>query len=138
MHTLTMSERLTQLTKKASAKDSGFLVASIVIDKDGNEYKGVNIEYEVPTNSICAERNAISTAITNGVRFGEIAEVHVIAYNTNVTNEDYFVPPCGACRQAIFEVSNGEAKVFLYNLKGESKETTIRDLLPLAFEGVDK
>lgn len=138
MHKLNMSERLQQLTKKAIAPLSGFLVASIVIDKNGNEYKGVNIEYEVPTNSICAERNALLTAFTNGVRMGEILEVHIIAYDTNNPNEDFVVTPCGACRQAINEASNKAANVFMYNLKGDVKSMSISDLLPASFDGVGK
>ncbi len=138
MHKLTMFERLVFLTKKAIAPNSGFLVASIVIDKDGNEYSGINVEYEVPVNALCAERNAITTAFTNGVRMGEIKEVHVVAVNTNVDDKDYTVTPCGACRQAILEASNSEANVFMYNLKGEVTQMTINELLPGGFTGVDK
>ncbi len=138
MHTLTMKERLQHLTRKAVADISGFLVSSIVITKDGQEFTGVNVEYEVPTNSICAERNAISTAFTNGVRMGDIKEVHVYAYNTHNPSEEYIVPPCGVCRQAILEASKGEAKVFMYNAKGDVKEMTIAELLPFSFNGVEK
>ncbi len=138
MHKLTMTERLKFLTKKAIAEQSGFLVSSIVIDKNDNEYLGVNIEYEVPTNSICAERNALTTSFTNGVKMGDIKEVHVYAYNTHKPDEDFIVSPCGACRQAILEASKGEAKVFMYNGKGEVKEMTISELVPFAFTGVEK
>ncbi len=138
MHELTMLERLQFLTKKAIADKSGFLVASIVIDKEGKEYKGVNIEYEIPTNSLCAERNALLSSFTNGVRMGEIKEVHVYAYNTHKHSSSYIVTPCGACRQAILEASRGEAKVFMYNDDGEVKETPIRELLPSAFDGVER
>ncbi len=139
MHTLTIHEKLIFLTKKAVADKSGFLVASIIIDKNGMEHHGVNVEYEIPTNSICAERNALSNAFTNGVKMGEIKEVHIIAHNTHKPDdEDYIITPCGACRQAIFEASNGEAKVFMYNKKGEVRELNINELLPGAFSGVDK
>ncbi len=138
MHKLTMLERLQFLTKKAIADKSGFLVTSIVIDKDGNEYQGVNVEYEIPTNSICAERNALTTSFTHGVRMGDIKEVHVYAYNTHRQLESYKVTPCGACRQAILEASKGEAKVYMYGDDGEVEEAYITELLPSAFNGVDK
>ncbi len=140
MHTLTMFERLKFLTKKSFAPISGFLVSSVVIDEDGNEYEGVNVEYQVPTNSLCAERNAITTAITKGFKFGNLREVHVYAYNTHTNNErdDYAVSPCGACRQAIVEASLGNCKVFMYAENGTVVESTIRELLPLSFEGVEK
>ncbi len=138
MHTLTTLERLQFLTKKAIAPMSGFLVSSIVVDKDGKEYTGINVEYEIPTNSICAERNAISTAFTNGVRMGDIKEVHVYAYNTHTKDKSLMVTPCGACRQAILEASNCQAKVFMYNGNGDVEETTISELMPKAFKGVEK
>ncbi len=138
MYKLTMKERLHFLTKKAIADISGFRVASIIIDKNGNEFEGINVEYEVPTNSLCAERNAITTAFTTGVKMGDIREVHVYAQNSNLPESIFKVSPCGACRQAILEASKGEAKVFMYDANGDIEETTIRDLLPFAFEGVEK
>lgn len=130
-----MLERLKELLNKTYVPSSNFKVASIIIDNNGNEHEGVNLEYAIPTNSICAERNAISTAITNGMKFGDLKEVHVYAESMNNFDPELFTPPCGACRQAILEASNGNAKVFLYNSKGEVKESTIKDLLPLAFTG---
>ncbi len=138
MHTLTMLERLQHLTRKAVAPISGFLVSSIVIDKDGREFTGVNVEYEIPTNSICAERNALSTAFTNGVKMGDIREVHVYAKNTHKDEASFIVTPCGACRQAILEASTCEGKVFMYNDNGDVEEQTISELLPCAFKGVEK
>ncbi len=138
MHKLSISERLIFLAKKASANQSNFHVSSIIVDKDGNEYSGVNLEYEIPTNSICAERNAISTAITEGMKLGDVREVHVLAVNNNKIDEDYFITPCGACRQAILEASEQSAKVFMYNMKGEVKEASITELLPGAFAKVEK
>ncbi len=138
MHKLTMGERLHFLSKKAIADISGFWVSSIVIDKDGNEFEGVNVEYEIPTNSLCAERVAIVNAFTKGVKMGDIKEVHVYAQNTNLPNKVFKVTPCGACRQAILEASKGEAKVFMYDANGDAEEKTIRELLPFAFEGVEK
>ncbi|BDU67798.1 MAG: cytidine deaminase [Candidatus Tyloplasma litorale] len=138
MHKLTIFEKLTKLIKNSEASSSNFLVSSIVIDKNKKEYQGVNVEYQIPTNGICAERNAISTAITNSMKIGDLEEVHVFARNLNNINENSFTPPCGVCRQVIYEVSNGKAKVFLYNSKGEVKKYLIQELLPMAFEGVEK
>lgn len=136
MYTLKMSERLHNIAKKNNnATKSNFKVASIVLDRDNNEHKGINIEYEIPTNSICAERNAISTALSNGMKMGDLKEVHILAI-TKEKNE--FTPPCGLCRQAIYEASNGNADVYLYNIDNEMKKYTIKDLLPLPFEGPEK
>ncbi len=137
MHELTMLEKLIFLTKKAEAEISGFYVSSIVIDEKGNEHQGVNVEYEVPTNSLCAERNAITTAITNGMRIGELKEVHVFARNSHKVDPSFMVSPCGACRQAILEASKGEAKVIMYNENGETREMSIKELVPFSFDGVE-
>lgn len=130
-----MFEKLKQLQENALATDSNFHVASIIVDEAGNIYEGVNVEYVIPSNAICAERNAISTAITKGFKFGTLKEVHVYGESKNNFNPDSFTTPCGACRQAIVEASNCKAKVFLYNSKGEIKEYSIEELLPLAFTG---
>lgn len=135
MHKLSRIEKLKFLIKKAEAKKSNFSVASIVVDNEGNEYSGVNIEYEIPTNSICAERNAISTAITKGMKIGNLKEVHIYAENFNdVLSEDFFVLPCGVCRQVIYEASKGIVKIFSYNLNGDVKQYSINDLFPNPFK----
>lgn len=129
-----MLEKLKELIKNSEAKNSNFKVASIIKDINGNEWEGVNIEYLIPTNSICAERNAISTAISKGMKMGELREVHIYAESNNF-NEEMFTPPCGLCRQAILEASNGNSKVIMYNSKGKIKETNISALLPEPFDG---
>lgn len=135
MHKFTILEKLNNLSKNAKADDSNFHVSSIIFDSDGNEFSGVNVEYIIPSNSICAERNAISTGITKGMKIGNLTEVHILGKNINSINKELFTAPCGLCRQAIFEASNGKCKIFLYNLNNDIKEYTIKELLPLAFSG---
>lgn len=135
MHKLTLKDKLISLTKNSKAKNSNFLVSSIIIDKNGKEYKGVNIEYSIPTNSICAERNALSNALSTSLNFGDLKEIHIFGRKLIKPNKKYFVFPCGSCRQAIYEASNGEAIIFLYNMNDEIKEYSIKELLPDAFTG---
>lgn len=130
-----MFEKLKSLKDKALAPSSNFFVSSIIIDEAGNEYEGVNVEYAIPSNDICAERNAISSAITNGFKYGTLREVHIYAESKTSFDPELFTPPCGACRQAIVEASLGDCKVFLYNSRGEVKEWDINDLVPMAFTG---
>jgi cytidine deaminase len=128
-----MKERLIKLLDKSYAPYSGFNVAAIVIDVNGNEYEGVNVESSAFSATQCAERNAINTAVTQGMKKGELKEVHLIARN----KEGVLLPaaPCGVCRQVISEQSNQEAKVFRYDANGLVKEDTIKNLLPDAFSG---
>ena len=119
------------LLDKASAPYSGFSVASIVVTKEGEIFKGVNVESVAYPTTICAERNAIFSAVTSGVKRGNIAEVHILARNV----EKNFVAafPCGSCRQVIAEQSNNEAKVYVYASQTEISEHSIAELLPHAF-----
>lgn len=128
-------EELKELSKNCRNHKSHFAVTSIIFDTKGNRWEGVNVEYAIPANAICAERNAISTALTEGFEFGTLKEVHILGYNEKDPDSNLFTPPCGVCRQAILEASSNEAKVYLYSLKGEVKEYNIKDLLPLAFTG---
>ena len=127
-----MYKKLNKLLNNSYAPLSKFKVSSIVVDDKGNEYSGVNVEYIIPTISTCAERNAIATSITEGNEFGKITEIHILS-----NNKQKFTFPCGLCRQAIFESSDGKAKVFLYNQKKEIKKFSILELLPNAFSKKD-
>ena len=126
---------LETLLDASSAPYSGFNVASIVISISGEHFKGVNVESVAYPTTMCAERNAIFSAITNGVQRGEIAEVHILARNA----EKQFVAafPCGACRQVIAEQSDNQAKVYVYGSKDKVSEHRISDLLPEAFFTLD-
>lgn len=130
-----MIKKLKKLIPNALAPNSNFRVTSIIVDEKRNEYEGVNVEYAIPTNAICAERNAISSALTLGMEMGTLREVHIYAESGNNFNEKLFTPPCGACRQAIVEASNSNCKIFLYNSLEEVKEYEIKSLIPDAFKG---
>jgi len=126
---------LETLLDASSAPYSGFNVASIVLTEEGTLYKGVNVESVAYPTTMCAERNAIFSAVTNGVKRGEIAEVHILARNA----EGDFVAafPCGACRQVIAEQSANRAKVYVYSKEGKVSRHSISDLLPKAFFTLD-
>jgi cytidine deaminase len=122
---------LEDLLNSSFAPYSGFNVASIVVTKDGKTFKGVNVESVAYPTTICAERNAIFSAVTQGVKAGEIKEVHILARNS----ENRFVPafPCGSCRQVIAEQSLNDAMVYVYSSQTDISEHSISFLLPHAF-----
>ena len=75
--------------------------------------------------TVCAERVAIFKAISEGERgFDAIAVV---------TDTDTLTPPCGACRQLIWEFC-GDVPVILSNLKGKTEVLPMRDLFPKPFD----
>jgi len=128
-------EQLKTLLDRSSAPYSKFNVASIVVTKTGQTYNGVNVESAAYSTTICAERNAIQTAVVEGMKAGDIAEVHLIARNP----QGGLVPatPCGSCRQVIAEQSKAKAQVFCYGPDGTATKYSIDELLPHAFLGAD-
>lgn len=105
--------------------------AAILTDK-GNIYKGCNTEAVVPSLSICAERNALSNAVSNGDYCFEAVLI--------VSQGDRPVYPCGSCRQYLFEFAqlvDHELEIILKSDTGATVETTISELLPQGFGPAD-
>ncbi|HEX7056389.1 MAG TPA: cytidine deaminase [Bacilli bacterium] len=109
----------------AYAPYSKFTVGAAVLAKDGTVFTGCNVENAAYGLCNCAERTALFKAISEGCR--EFAALAVIAD----TNEP--VSPCGACRQVMLELCPGEMPVYLANMRGDLRKTTVAALLPLGF-----
>jgi cytidine deaminase len=113
-----------EVREKAHAPYSGFAVGAAVLTSDGRIFSGCNVENASYGLSVCAERHAIAAAVAAGCKdFIGIAVV---------TQSDPPAAPCGACRQVMAEF--GDFPVILAGLDGRSKTTTVRSLLPLAFD----
>jgi cytidine deaminase len=126
-----MSERdaliaaATQARENAHAPFSNFRVGAALRAKSGRIYTGCNVENASYGLTCCAERVAIFKAISEGERgFDAIAVV---------TDTDSLTPPCGACRQIIWEFC-GDVPVILANTKGAVEEESSAKLLPRAFD----
>ena len=126
-------DQLNILLDSSSAPYSEFNVAAIVITRNGQLYKGVNVESAAYPTTICAERNAIHTAVTEGSQIGDIQEVHILA--RNMTKKLVKAYPCGSCRQVIAEQSAYDAIVYSYTSAIEVEQHSIAELLPFAFLG---
>jgi cytidine deaminase len=114
------------VAKNGYASQSGFKVGSAILGKDGNVYTGCNVESLSLIFTICAERNAISTAISKA---GNLEIDTVVIY----TPTSHPTPPCGACRQLIFEFGKN-ARIYSFCENGKSLDTNIAALLPEAFD----
>lgn len=117
---------LKKLQENAYCKYSNFRVSSI-IKTDVGEFKGVNVENGAYGDTICAERNAICSSITNGAK--EVYEVHLLTDGDDCN----FGTPCGSCRQVMSEFMNKDSKIKVYDQKGNTKEFTLNELLPASF-----
>lgn len=119
-------KKANKLLCRAYVPYSKFPVSAIVIDQDGNEYEGVNVENAAYGLCLCAERNAITSGVTKNLK-----SIRTI-YITGNTNEP--ISPCGSCRQVIAEFSTKETKVILGSSKtDEYKEMDLETLIPYYF-----
>ena len=74
-----MQEKLIKLLNNSYSPYSKFRVASIVVMKDGTEFSGVNVENASYGASICAERSAILSAISNGYKRYDFEKLYVLS-----------------------------------------------------------
>ncbi|SET30313.1 cytidine deaminase [Thalassotalea agarivorans] len=118
-----------QACSNAYARYSKFTVGAAVKTSDGTVFQGCNVENASYGLTVCAERNAIASAIVAGFRDLETIAIY--------TAQNDLTPPCGACRQVIAEFFKPEAIVTAHNHKGESVTWTVESLLPDAFTPIN-
>lgn len=123
-----MKEKLQQLLNNSYTPYYKYPVASIIIMKDGVEFNGVNVETSSPAAGICAERNAIYSAIAAGYKKGEIKEIHIMSK----TEDDCF--PCFICRHAISDLCDKNVKIYSHTYSDSKVEIhTVKELCPFPF-----
>lgn len=123
------TEELVKAAKEARqnsyAPYSDFRVGAAIETDDGEIYTGCNVESASYGLTVCAERVAIWKAISEGKH--KITNIAVVADTKELT------PPCGVCRQIIWEFG-GNIPVTLANLNGGRETVEMKDLLPRAFD----
>ena len=113
--------------ERVEARDGGPAGRVLVELADGRIVTGCNVENSTYGLTICAERCAIFKAVSEGARPGGFRRIAICADTERLT------PPCGACRQILWEFC-GDVPVTLVNLAGATREFTLRQLLPEAFD----
>ena len=104
---------------------SHFSVGAALLDCDGQLFVGVNVENASYGLTLCAERNAFVSAITEGSR--QFAAIAIVA--------ETLPSPCGACRQVMTEFCDPDFKIILatFNEPTTLHIYTLEELLPHAF-----
>jgi len=115
----------TQVRENAHATFSHFKVGAAVEDDTGRIHTGCNVENATYGLTICAERVAIFKAVSEGAR--KFTRVAVVADTETLT------PPCGACRQILWEFC-GDVEIVLANLAGKTETLRLGTLFPRAFD----
>ena len=110
--------------KFSQAKYSNFKVGAALLTNNDEIYSGCNVESSSYSLTICAERVALTKALSEG-----ITEFKAIAI---AARDGEFCPPCGACRQLLFDYAP-DIDVILTNGK-DIKSYKLKELLPVAFE----
>ena len=84
-------ERAVEISQRAYAPYSNYLVGAAVRTHDGKVFEGVNVENAAYPLGVCAEKVAISCAVVAGCRPGDLEAIGITA------------SPCGGCRQWLWE-----------------------------------
>lgn len=120
-----MIEELNKLLENSKSKYYNFRVSAILVTNDNNKFYGVNVETSSPSAGICAERNALYSAITKGYDKNDFKELHIMA--------DKPVTPCFVCRAALIDYLNLDTKIYIYSKTKLEQTYILKELLPHAF-----
>ncbi len=118
-------ESARKVRERAYAPFSNFKVGAAVETADGEIFNGCNVESASYGLTVCAERVAIWKAVSEGKK--KFKHIAVVADTEELT------PPCGVCRQIIWEFC-GDVPVTFANLKGKVETVQMKELLPRAFD----
>lgn len=111
---------------------SCFSVGAALLCSDGSIVTGCNVE-NAAFLSLCAERNAISKAVSEGKR--KFKAIAVAGGKQGETAE--YCPPCGACRQVMAEFCEPDLfEIILYDSEDTCKVFSLSELLPESFGGL--
>jgi len=118
-------EAALEARRRARAPFSGFLVGAALEEEDGRIFTGCNVESASYGLTMCAERVAAFRAVAEGGR--RFARIAIAADSGTPT------PPCGACRQVLWELC-GDVEIVLVNLQGARETMRLSTLLPRPFD----
>jgi cytidine deaminase len=121
----TLVDAAREARTRAVCDYSGFSVGAALVDEGGRVWTGANVENASYNLGLCAERVALYHALTHGGR-----GFSAVAIATDTAGPTY---PGGACRQALVEFCP-DAEVLLVSRTGLVATTTVRELVPHAFD----
>ncbi len=127
-----MYEKLLKLLDNSYSPYSHFRVSAIIVMNDGHEFSGVNVENASYGASICAERSAIVSAISNGYKKDDFKSLYVMCGDS-----DNISTCCFACRQVISEFFDSDCIVTCFDKNGNYKEFSVSELCPYPFSEDD-
>ncbi len=110
---------------------SGFAVGAALLTRSGRVYTGCNVENASYSATLCAERVALSKAVSAGER--EFEAIAIVGCKHQEA-EYQFCPPCGMCRQVMYEFCNPrEFRIVLFDVTEGVAEYILEELMPMGF-----
>ena len=126
----TLLEEALQARRRSYCPYSRFAVGAALLTTSGRVYTGTNVENASYGLSMCAERVALFRAVAEGER--SFSKLVVVGGPTD-QEPQALCPPCGACRQVLFEFAP-DLEVLLGTARGIETRFPLRNLLPEPFE----
>ncbi len=116
--------------KNSYAPYSNYNVGAVLLTKNGNIFKGCNVENASYGVTCCAERNALFSAVASGER--EFEAIFIVGGKDGEITD--YAMPCGICRQALAEFCDADFKIYVGINENSIKEFTLGELLPYSFD----
>ena len=117
-----LKQAATEIRERAYCPYSEFAVGAALLDDHGTIHVGVNVENAAYPVGVCAERNALFSAVTRGS--------HTFVALALMTPASEPTAPCGMCRQALSEFAP-DLPLFLGTPQGTWLETTLSDVFDM-------
>ena len=114
-----------EIMPRAYVPYSGFHVGAALLNENGTIRAGVNVENASYPLSVCAERNAVASMVGAGQR-----KILAVAVATDAAHP---TPPCGGCRQVLWEFGDADTPVVTEGANGVRARWRLGELLPHAF-----
>lgn len=121
-----MFEELKEYLKNSYSPYSNFKVSSCLVTKNNKKYFGVNVENASYGASICAERVAITKALSEGEKKEDFKEIYILGSTSNTM-------PCFICRQTFAEFFDENVKIYIYDTEGNYEKYSMNELCPYPF-----
>lgn len=126
-----MYKELKGIIENSYSKYSNYKVACIVKMKDGQIFKGVNVENPSFKDGLCAEQVAIGTAIAEGYTKGDFDSIYLLG------SSNHSITPCFLCRQLLVEFFEENNLLITYDVEGKETKYKVSELCPHAFSEED-
>lgn len=126
-----MYKELKNIIENSYSEFSKFKVACIVKMKDGEIFRGVNVENPSFKDGLCAEQVAIGSAIAEGYTKGDFDCLYLLG------SCNHSITPCFLCRQLLVEFFYKDSLVISYDSEGKDTKYKVSDLCPYTFSEED-